>query len=115
MVAPEPLTRRRWPRPRAAVRAAICAGSPLDPPPSAPGRRWIHRHLRRVATPFTAICDGSAEEEGSGVGGGELAAGAVDLASAGVAHGGRHALGLQPAYELALVGRAGRGPLRTGR
>src|SRR5690242_15508355 len=105
MVAPEPLTRRRWSPARAAVRVAICAGSTLHSQPSAPGRHSVHRHLRRVATPFTATCDGSAEEGRSGVGGGELAAGAVDLAAAGVAHGGRHALGLQPAYELALVGR----------
>ena len=39
---------------------------------------------------------------------GELAAGAVDLAAAGVAHRGRDALGLEPADELALVGRVAR-------
>ena len=35
--------------------------------------------------------------------GGELAAGAVDLAAAGVAHRDRDAVGLEPAHELALV------------
>ena len=49
-----------------------------------------------------------------GLGGGELAAGAVDLAAAGVAHRGRDALRLQPPDELALVGRVGGGPLRPG-
>jgi hypothetical protein len=37
--------------------------------------------------------------------GGELAAGAVDLAAAGVADGGGDAVGLEPADELALVVR----------
>ena len=51
----------------------------------------------------------------SGLGRGELAAGAVDLAAAGVADGGRDAARLEAAYELALVGRVGGGPLRAGR
>ena len=45
--------------------------------------------------------------------GSELAAGAVDLAAAGVADGGGDALGLQAAYELTLVGRVRGGPLRA--
>ena len=49
------------------------------------------------------------------VGGGQLAAGAVDLPSPGVAHGHRHALGPQPADELVLVAAAGRRPPRAGR
>ena len=44
---------------------------------------------------------------------GELAAGAVDLAAAGVAHGRGDALGLEAADELALVGRVAGGPLRA--
>ena len=47
--------------------------------------------------------------------GGELPAGACDLAAAGVAHGRRHAGGTQPAYELALAGRGARRPDAAGR
>src|SRR5579864_4889186 len=47
--------------------------------------------------------------------GGQLTAGAVDLAAPGVAHRDRHAVRLQAADELALRGRARRGPLRAWR
>ena len=40
---------------------AICDGSPRSTSPSATGRRSKHRHLRRVTTQNTAICDGSAD------------------------------------------------------
>src|ERR1700683_4604174 len=46
---------------------------------------------------------------------GQLTAGAVDLPAAGVADRDRDAVGLQPADELALVGRPGRGPLGARR
>src|SRR5690349_10186505 len=45
--------------------------------------------------------------------GGELTAGPVDVAAAGVADRRRDALGLEPADELALVVRVRRGPHRT--
>src|ERR1700742_4900535 len=43
-------------------------------------------------------------------GGGQLAAGAVDLPAAGVPHGDRHAVGLEPGHELVLILGPGRGP-----
>src|SRR5690606_36334265 len=51
---------------------------------------------------------------GSVLGGGELAAGTVDLLAPGVAHGDRDAVRLQAADELPLVLGPGGGPLRPG-
>src|SRR4051794_6363468 len=61
--------------------------------------------------PVSASPTGS---QGSDLDRGELAAGAVDVTAAGVADGGRDTARLEPADELALVGRVGSGPFRAG-
>src|SRR5215207_3458859 len=65
---------------------------------------------RSVATTF-----GRTPVEPLGIDGGELAAGAVDVAASRVAHGGWYALGDEPAHEFALVLGARRRPLGARR
>src|SRR5215218_6829472 len=72
-----------WPRDSSTWPVPIDRG----PPGWSPSPSHAHRPCRR-----------------SGLrGGGELAAGALDLPAAGIAYGHRHPLGLQPADELVLV------------
>src|SRR4051794_10710024 len=81
---------------------------------------WLHAATPRIrltvsTTPATAAGSTPARTGASAVQRSELAAGAVDLAASGVADGGRHALGLEPADELALVLPSRGGPLRARR
>src|ERR671915_439638 len=77
---------------------------------------WVRRYPRnRRGMRAMTLLSCCRSVPGGGGRGGELAAGTVDLASPGVAYGHRNAVRLQPADELALVGRPRCRPLRTRR
>jgi hypothetical protein len=74
-----------------------------------PARRALTVEFRREGEPEPRSGGRSCESPLVEVGG-ELTAGALDLAAAGIAYGDRHALQLQPADELVLVLTPGGGP-----
>ena len=98
-----------WPRCRGCCRPTT--GSSTT---ESRGRRNTRNVELLVPTPAFLALSPPGPGVGS-LGGGQLAAGAVDLAAAGVADRRRHALGLEATHELPLVGGVGGGPLRARR